>query len=121
MACSSNNDAEYLPPGEPYLKIGVLTYFIGQNYGAALQAYATLIALRKLGHDVVFIHYHHPWSMHPSLWAPRSYLGKTLKSSVEKCNRMRLHYQLRRAFGKMEKLFPKTERYYGSNLESLKN
>ena len=101
------------------MKIGILTYFIGQNYGAALQAYATLLALRKLGHDPVFIHYHQPWSKGPSFFDPRSYLSKSFGGFLAKCGRMRKQWHLRREFGKMEQLFPRTERYYHSDLQLL--
>lgn len=39
------------------LKIGVVTYFDGLNYGAVLQAYSTFSMLRELGHDTVMIRY----------------------------------------------------------------
>ena len=39
------------------MKIGVVTYFDGLNYGAVLQAYSTFSLLRELGHDPVMIKY----------------------------------------------------------------
>lgn len=39
------------------MKIGILTYHRAENYGALLQAYATMTYLRSLGHDVSFVDY----------------------------------------------------------------
>ena len=39
------------------MKIGILTYHRAENYGALLQAYATMTYLRSLGYDVSFVDY----------------------------------------------------------------
>lgn len=39
------------------MKIGIMTYHRAENYGALLQAYATMTYLRGLGHDVSFVDY----------------------------------------------------------------
>lgn len=39
------------------MKIGILTYHRAENYGALLQAYATMSYLRSLGHEVLFVDY----------------------------------------------------------------
>lgn len=39
------------------MRIGILTYHRAENYGALLQAYATMTFLRSLGHDVSFVDY----------------------------------------------------------------
>lgn len=39
------------------MKIGILTYQRAENYGALLQAYATMTYLRSLGHEVSFVDY----------------------------------------------------------------
>ena len=39
------------------MRIGILTYHRAENYGALLQAYATMTYLRSLGHDVTFVDY----------------------------------------------------------------
>lgn len=39
------------------MKIGILTYHRAENYGALLQAYATMTYLRSLGHEVSFVDY----------------------------------------------------------------
>lgn len=39
------------------MKIGILTYHRAENYGALLQAYATMTFLRSLGHEVSFVDY----------------------------------------------------------------
>lgn len=64
------------------MKIGIMTYHRAENYGALLQAYATMTYLRGLGHDVSFVDYwpkYHsdyfqlfPWHQ----FKKRSYLGR---------------------------------------------
>lgn len=39
------------------MKIGILTYHRAHNFGAILQALATLCVVQKLGHDVFFVDY----------------------------------------------------------------
>ena len=39
------------------MKIGILTYHRSHNYGALLQAIATRIVLKKMGHDAYYIDY----------------------------------------------------------------
>ncbi len=39
------------------MKIALLTYFAADNYGAVLQAYATIKALEQLGHEVTLVNY----------------------------------------------------------------
>ena len=39
------------------MKIGILTYHRAENYGALLQAYATMTFLRSMGHEVSFVDY----------------------------------------------------------------
>lgn len=39
------------------MKIGILTYHRAHNYGAILQAIATRVILKKMGHDVSYIDY----------------------------------------------------------------
>ena len=39
------------------MKIGILTYHFSINFGAVLQCYALLTALREVGHDAVVINY----------------------------------------------------------------
>ncbi len=43
------------------MRIGILTYHYVQNYGAVLQAYASCVFLKKLGHEVEIIDYHNPY------------------------------------------------------------
>lgn len=102
------------------MRIGVLTYCIGQNYGALLQAYATMVALRELAHEVVFIYYHQSWSKGPSFFRLSSYLSPNPRRMLGKWARMYRHFLIRRQFKKMERMFPKTKRYYRSSLDALK-
>jgi len=101
------------------MKIGILTYFIGQNYGAALQAYATMLALQRLGHSPVFIYYYQPWSKGPSFFNPKSYVGRTVGGTFYKCKWMWKHFRLRLKFNQFEQLLPKTSNY-GSDVSLLK-
>ena len=39
------------------MKIALLTYFAADNYGATLQAYATIKAFEKCGHEVELVNY----------------------------------------------------------------
>ena len=39
------------------MKIALLTYFSADNYGATLQAYATIKALEALGNQVTLVNY----------------------------------------------------------------
>lgn len=41
------------------MKVGILTFHDAHNYGAVLQAYALKKYIRKLGHNVRIINYHH--------------------------------------------------------------
>lgn len=38
------------------MKVGIITYHFGHNYGAMLQAYAMQAALKQLGHDPYFVY-----------------------------------------------------------------
>lgn len=38
------------------MKVGIITYHFGHNYGAMLQAYAMQAALKQLGHDPSFVY-----------------------------------------------------------------
>ena len=40
------------------MKIGILTFHYGSNYGGVLQCYALQQVLKNMGHDVVVINYH---------------------------------------------------------------
>lgn len=38
-------------------KVGIITYHSAYNYGSVLQAYATQVAVKKLGFDAEIINY----------------------------------------------------------------
>ena len=42
-------------------RVGVLTFHMAHNYGAMLQAYATPVALKKLGYEGEIINYRFPY------------------------------------------------------------
>ncbi len=100
------------------MKIAVATFCLGYNYGAMLQAYATIKALESLGHEVILINQHQPWSFGVDEKNWRSYVS--LKPWVIKYKWHVLWRQrkLRKCFQPMWQLFPLTE-YYGVNIESI--
>lgn len=79
-----------------------------------------MVVLRQLGHEVVFIHYHQPWSKGPSFFRLSSYLSPNPRRMLGKWRRIVHHYFVRRKFRQMERQFPVTKRYYRSSLEALK-
>lgn len=103
------------------MKIGLITYFIGFNYGGLLQAYATMEVLRFLGHDVTMIYYHQRWAVRRSWFRLDSWLSKSPKRMLERWkynfNTPKYNY----IFGQMLKFHKPLTKYYGSNLNKLKN
>ena len=97
------------------MKVGLMTFFIGQNYGAMLQAWALWHLLSDLGCEVEFIDYHHPWSKTPNWWNWRSYASRSFSGGFQRIKAMIHHLKLRHQFAKMEVLFPRTEVNYGAN------
>lgn len=97
------------------MKVALMTFFIGQNYGALLQAWALWQLLSDLGYEVEFIDYHHPWSTKPNWWSWRSYISRSLSGVCRRIRDMGHHLQLRRQFRKMERLFPRSSVHYGAN------
>lgn len=100
------------------MRIGILTYSIGNNYGALLQAFALETYLKMQGHDVQFIYYYHPWSKGDSFFRVRSYLGRTPYLTLRKIKNMYLLFSVRRVFSRVEKSFERS-RHYGSCVELL--
>lgn len=101
------------------MKVGLMTFFVGQNYGALLQAWALWQILSDLGCDVEFIDYHHPWSKTPYWWNWRSYVARTPNGVYKRFKTMIHHLKLRKQFGKMESIFPRTLLHYGDNPSKL--
>ena len=97
------------------MKVALMTFFVGQNYGALLQAWALWQVLSGLGCDVEFVDYHHPWSKMPNWWSWRSYVSRSWSGVIQRLKAMQHHLRLRRQFGKMEKVFPRTAVHYGAN------
>lgn len=97
------------------MKVALMTFFIGQNYGAMLQAWALWQLLSDLGCEVEFIDYHHPWSKTPNWWNWRSYASRSFSGVYQRIKAMAHHIRLRRQFAKMERLFPRTQVHYGTN------
>lgn len=95
------------------MKIALLTFSIGQNYGALLQAWALYRVLTDLGHDVKLMPYRHPWSTEPHWWNWRSYLARTPKRIWINTKRVFRQIILRNKFSKMEALYPRTSCSYG--------
>ena len=97
------------------MKVALMTFFIGQNYGAMLQAWALWQLLSDLGCEVEFIDYHQPWSKTPDWWNWRSYASRTFPGVLRRIMAMIHHLKLRQQFAKMERVFPRTEVKYGAN------
>ena len=97
------------------MKVALMTFFVGQNYGALLQAWALWQMLSSLGCDVEFVDFHHPWSKMPNWWSWRSYASRSLVGVCRRIKAIQHHLRLRRQFGKMEKIFPRTTIHYGAN------
>lgn len=100
------------------MKVGVITYCLGYNYGAMMQAYATIKAIESIGHEVVLINYHHPWSfgLNPKDW--RNYVGRNLRSIKYKLTTLWKQRTLRKCFSPMWALWPLSQ-YYGYDAELL--
>lgn len=65
------------------MKIGILTYHRAENYGALLQAYATMAYLRSMGHEVSFVDYWPQYhSDYFSLFPIRIYNKRNIKGRV---------------------------------------
>ena len=62
------------------MKIGILTYHRAENYGALLQAYATMTYLRSLGHEVSFVDY---WPKYHSDYFKVFSLNRFLKRNMK--------------------------------------
>ena len=103
------------------MKIGLITYFIGFNYGGLLQAFATMEVLRMLGHDVTMIYYHQRWAKRRSWFRLDSWFSKNPVKTIE---RWKYNFQTPKynyIFGKMIKFHKPLTRYYGSDLNYLIN
>lgn len=72
------------------MKIGIVTFHSGRNYGAVLQAYALQTYLQKTGHEPFFINFKFRWNM--SLFNPRTWLARTPSEVVYKLNDNILKY-----------------------------
>lgn len=101
------------------MKVSVITYSLGYNYGAMLQAYATIKAITGLGHDVNLINYHHPWSFGVDTRDWRNYIGRTPGVTISKLRTIYRQRILRKRFSPMWSLWPLTE-YYGTEAEKLR-
>lgn len=71
------------------MKIGILTYHRAENYGALLQAYATLNYLKGLGHEAEFVDY---WPVYHSeyfkVFSMASFKKSSLKGKLAKLGRL---------------------------------
>lgn len=83
-----------------------------------LQAYATLEILRGLGFDPIFLNYHHPWSFGLNEKDWHSYIGRSVKTTVDKWHTLWRQRSLKKNFSPMWDMFPLTQ-YYGTSLEAI--
>lgn len=72
------------------MKIGIVTFHSGRNYGAVLQAYALQTYLQKAGHEPFFINHKFRWNL--SLYDPRTWLARTPRGFALKINDNILKY-----------------------------
>ena len=100
------------------MKIGIQTYHAAYNVGAMLQAFATVAALKKLGHEAQLIDYYTPQLEHVN---ELSYFPDTPRRLMQYLNG-RLNFptirRLRR-FRKFRRIMPLTRRY--RSFDELKN
>ena len=80
------------------MKIGILTTYFSQNYGAALQAYALLTKLKQLGFDAELIAYQ---ERHGSHYSPQKWLEAQRCLSI----RNRIIRKLKNAVIKLQHCF----------------
>jgi hypothetical protein len=66
------------------LKIGIVTFHSGINYGAVLQAYALQTYLQKSGHEPFFINYKYFWFV--PIYNPRAWFSRTPRGVCKKIN-----------------------------------
>ena len=76
------------------MKLGILTWFFGNNYGAKLHPFALQETLRSMGHDVSMINYHVPKAPLVNLFINLEYSRKkalfhpfTLVKCLNKCRK----------------------------------
>lgn len=100
------------------MKIAVATYCLGYNYGAMLQAFATQKVLESLGHEVLFINQHQPWSLGLDEKDWRNYLSLHPKSIFYKWAKLLQQRKLRKCFMPMWEMFPFTK-YYGYDVKNI--
>lgn len=102
------------------MEVGIITFCIGYNYGAMLQAYALVKAIEEIGHAPRLIYYHHPWSLGLDYKDWRNYVGRTPMSTINKIRHILWQKKLYRKFSPMWESFPMTK-YYGADYNKLHN
>lgn len=100
------------------MRVLLATYCLGYNYGAMLQAYATMEIVRNMGHEPVLLNYHHPWSFGLNEKDWHSYIGRSVKTTVDKWQALWRQRSLKKCFSPMWERFPLT-RYYGTSLDAI--
>ena len=84
------------------MKIALMSFNCGQNYGGLLQSWALSRVLEKMGHSVEVIDFHHPWSLQPYWWHWRSYVARTPGRVWRNVINMMRHLRRRYHFQRME-------------------
>lgn len=64
---NAENTQFYISFNKKIMKIGLLTIWREKNFGAEMQAYATIKALQNLGHDVEMIDFRLSDIAHPTI------------------------------------------------------
>lgn len=85
------------------MKIGILTFHSALNYGAVLQAYASVRFLQSLGHEAYVVDYKNPAisrAFHPFKWDADRWKKSGLKYLVKYPFRVLAKYRRSRAFSR---------------------
>lgn len=107
MQAHRHASADFHDSREPDVHIGVLTFHAALNPGAFLQAYSTVAALRRLGHDPVIIDYM-PRRLRPRPYRKFLSLRAIPPRGFRKCmDRLRLYKAFKTAQGRL----PLTRRF----------
>jgi len=83
-------------------RIGLMTFFKGENYGALLQAYSLQTAVRCLGHDAEIINFYRPGI---PIFSIRSYLGRGVGKTWNKIRTILHLLRVRPKFQRFHKYF----------------
>lgn len=100
------------------MKVVVVTYCLGYNYGAMLQAYATVKILESLGHEVILLNQHQPWSFGLNRKDWHNYVSFHPKVMLYKWKMLVKQQHLYKKFKPMWDSFLLSQ-YYGTDINAI--